>query len=550
MKFTSLSMTSLGLYLGTCLFSSAQASVAPMLDTLWAQDGYYKQATPKKGTATTYPGCTTIAVAQVLYYYQYQNHGNQPVSYVLEHGPLQGKDIQDGYSLSLDLSQYQANWDNMAGDLTRATSAQRKETADFIYHVGVSLNAQFGGGEGSSATGRQIENAIRYQWGYNNIRRREMTIISKRAFGYSDNEWADLIRSELDEGRPVLYMAQQANANAGHAFVIDGYNEQGLVHVNFGWGGHGNGYLNPNTLTDPSGRSWNRDAMIYLGLEPEKGYAAELRAPTEPTSYLWQGTGSLLGLSSGDKTDYGFTRDDVSMPASSQPVAAVYQWEIDNSDGTRLEISSAQATQATIQYGPWNDRSQDRHYLKVDLPFVLDPAKDGFSTADGTFYTLAVMLDGQTESGLLSASVTQKDASPVNSQAARPLVLDGALWQGNGTLLSYSLAQQQGYGITQDEVLFNPEQEKSVGYFQWEISEARSLKLVLDGLDVPVNISYGKWDDRSSDIHFKQMSLPFELDIKRDFPHYEEGDYMVIKVEAQQALSQAQTLSASLSLTE
>ena len=74
-----------------------------------------------------------------------------------------------------------------------------------------------------------------------------MSVISKEAFGYSDQEWADLIRAELDAGRPVLYMATEPGG-AGHAFVIDGYRDDGLVHVNFGWGGYGNGYYDANVL--------------------------------------------------------------------------------------------------------------------------------------------------------------------------------------------------------------------------------------------------------------------------------------------------------------
>ena len=39
------------------------------------------------------------------------------------------------------------------------------QASDFLYHVGVTLNTQFGGG-GGLATSRQIENSFRDQWEY------------------------------------------------------------------------------------------------------------------------------------------------------------------------------------------------------------------------------------------------------------------------------------------------------------------------------------------------------------------------------------------------
>ena len=70
--------------------SGARAEVAPLLRTTWGQGGDYKNATPSKAGAHTYPGCTTIASAQVLFYYRYRDHAASEVYYSLEHGPLAG----------------------------------------------------------------------------------------------------------------------------------------------------------------------------------------------------------------------------------------------------------------------------------------------------------------------------------------------------------------------------------------------------------------------------------------------------------------------------
>ena len=51
--------------------SEAAPIVGPLLQTTWGQDGVWQQSTPLKDGNPTFPGCTTIATAQILYFYQY-----------------------------------------------------------------------------------------------------------------------------------------------------------------------------------------------------------------------------------------------------------------------------------------------------------------------------------------------------------------------------------------------------------------------------------------------------------------------------------------------
>lgn len=64
---------------------------------------------------------------------------------------------------------------------------------------------------------------------------------------------------------------------SGHSFVIDGYDENGLVHVNWGWDGIGNGYydialLNPVVGTESMSFSSNQD-MVVCQKEPLTVYS-------------------------------------------------------------------------------------------------------------------------------------------------------------------------------------------------------------------------------------------------------------------------------------
>lgn len=53
---------------------------------------------------------------------------------------------------------------------------------------------------------------------------------------YRPEAWAELLRRELRAGRPVLYTGYTMNL-FGHAFVLDGCDEEGRFHFNFGFGG-------------------------------------------------------------------------------------------------------------------------------------------------------------------------------------------------------------------------------------------------------------------------------------------------------------------------
>ena len=435
----------------------------------------------------------------------------------------------------------------MASDARGASSARIAATARFIYHVGATLNAQYGGGQGTSATGRQIENAFRQQWGFTGVPRRQMSIISRDAFGYDDAEWAAVIRGELDAGRPVLYMALQEDANEGHAFVIDGYATNGLVHVNWGWGGTHDGWYELATMQDPSGRRWIRDAMIFRGLEPTPGYAAAMRAtPPAERALSWHGVGSLVSHASGTATGYGLTRDEIAIQGGLEGDAlTLLQWQLDARDGARLEIAGDAATRATITLGTWGSRSADREYRDVALPFVLDPAREGLSTEDGEFFVVAVQLV-DASAGALTARATTAAASSASSVASSGVRVDGHRWAGNGSLISRASGTRTGYGLTTDEVQVHPGSEAPVVFFQWEIDvrDGQRLRLSGEGLG-GATLRYGAWNDRSADVS-RGVTLPVVLDPAADGIAAGDGEYVVVSLALDAAPASTRTVVASI----
>ena len=54
-------------------------------------------------------------------------------------------------------------------------------------------------------------------------------------FNYTNEAWEKLIYEEVANKRPVLYSG--FSDTGGHEFVIDGYDNMGLFHVNWSWSG-------------------------------------------------------------------------------------------------------------------------------------------------------------------------------------------------------------------------------------------------------------------------------------------------------------------------
>ncbi|MFT4979675.1 MAG: hypothetical protein ACI8S6_005587, partial [Myxococcota bacterium] len=525
---------------GALLASSATAAagVDPLLKTTWGQDGVWQSALPADADGElTYAGCTTIAAAQVLFYYQHQATASSAVEYVLDH-PVTGPDIEDDW-LSSDLTSRTHDWSAMA--LSEDESKSRIDaTADFIYDVAVSLNAQFGDPSGSPATARFVENAFRYQWGYNAIARRSMFIISKDIFGYSDDEWAALIYAELDAGRPVLYMAQQINGDAGHAFVIDGYRDDGQVHVSWGWGGLSDGYYDPNVLSDHRDRAWSRAPMIYLGLEPTAGHAATIAPPkAESSGYQWTGSGSLISRTSGTATGYGLTRDEATFDSSAGAPAVFFQWEVDTRDGEALVIDADSSAGASVDvvYGRWDDRSGDRIHRSVTLPFVLDPSADGLTDLDGEYFVVAVLMDNADGGGIVSAATTTTTGGASDGLAGPVQVGDHA-WSGSASVISYTSGTATGYGLTQDETSAHPGEVAPAVFFQWEVDTRDGDELLISAdSGRRATISYGPWNgDRADDIT-QTVALPYVVSPATDGLSADSGEYYVVQVAFEEAPS-------------
>lgn len=210
--------------------SENKAYVAPMLTTYWNQDAPYNNLCP----AGTYTGCVATAMAQVMKYHNYPDCGTGTVS-----------TEYNGNVLSMNLDSAPLDWTNMLPGYYSDgyNSTQANAVATLMKECGYSVKMMYGT-EGSGAYSRDLPQALvnnfKYDAGANYY----------LADYYSPDEWADIIYTEVSEGRPVLYSGQ--GESGGHAFVCDGY-EDGNFHFNWGWSGAYDGFFALNNLV-PEGQ--------------------------------------------------------------------------------------------------------------------------------------------------------------------------------------------------------------------------------------------------------------------------------------------------------
>ena len=81
---------------------------------------------------------------------------------------------------------------------------------------------------------------------------------------YTEQEWMNVVYDQLSRNLPIVY-GGFTKQREGHSFVLDGYDAEGLVHVNWGWNGDQNGYYDIAIL-DPVGYKFTQmqEAVINI----------------------------------------------------------------------------------------------------------------------------------------------------------------------------------------------------------------------------------------------------------------------------------------------
>lgn len=212
-------------------------AVAPLLKTAWNQyvpfNGScpywaYDDSTVSKERCIV--GCVATSLSQVLNYYR------QPAT-------IQ-QDVKGWKTAHYTIPTLKAgtpiDWTNILNDYSNSYSEnQAKAVADFSYYCGI-VSSMSWGLDASGANMWNLAPSIKRAFGY-------QYAATYDHFLYSPQRWAALLHHELENGRPIMYAASNV-AMTSHAFNVDGCDDNGLYHIEWGYGGIYNGYFDINIL--------------------------------------------------------------------------------------------------------------------------------------------------------------------------------------------------------------------------------------------------------------------------------------------------------------
>jgi len=254
-------------------------SVNPLVTTTWSQSPYYNDMCPADSNAGAYngyhavAGCPATAMGQIMKYWNYPAHGTGFHSY---NHPTYG-------TLSANFAATTYDWAAMPNNVTSANNA----VATLLYHCGVGVEMGYGPTESGSyviidnayySQERTSEYAFKTYFGYD-----AATLHGVKRENYSDASWIQLLKNELNAGRPIQYAG--FGAGGGHTFVCDGYDSSNYFHMNWGWSGMYDGFfildaLSPGTGGTGAGAgAYNDGQQALIGIQPptSQGSTSDIR---------------------------------------------------------------------------------------------------------------------------------------------------------------------------------------------------------------------------------------------------------------------------------
>lgn len=462
------------------LSDSPSVVVEPLVTTKWNQDAPFNNFAPEytddnNNTQRCATGCAATAMAQIMKFHNWPEQGVGHYSY--EH--------QSFGTISSNFSEHVYDWTNMIDRYNNGeySNVQADAVALLMKDCGVSLNMNYGPVSGASI--------YSYTPAFKNYFRYSSRTVNRS--GCETAEFTKIITDELQEGRPIIYCG--TGEDGGHAFVVDGYDTNYFLHVNWGWGGYSDGYFDMNYM-DPTGLGigggsgafkWNQGIVLARplkdGVEPyefiqqlcfvlfndvQGGIFCEQEMPAnkgDDVTILLRNTANLSGESFFGSLNVGVFDD------SGALVTMGNEERIENNNGELLEFQSGSL-------------------YSVDLPMTLNTA----GIADGNYIVRAM--------SKANGDVWRKFAS---TGCLNMTVADGKVYLSAPTpnismvgIGSYDTATYKGFSFNADVTVHNSSSIPVDGSIMFTVTDSEtgdalsgSLRaIVYDNCDFRSNIAF------------------------------------------------------------
>lgn len=221
----------------------------------WGQGEPYNTLLPELNGKKALTGCVATAMAIVMKYHNWppKTKGHSLADYNYP-------------DVIFDFGNCAFDWAVMDG-----TDAQAGvEISRLMLAAGVAANTRFGTDE-SGAQMWPVGHEFTEKFSYSP----ECRYVARSQ--YDDVSWNELLHSQLRDGNPVIYSGR-TQTDTGHAFVIDGVDNNGLYHVNWGWDGALDGYFAIDALKPaPDMEEFGQDVGAVINIKPDESGAEYAR---------------------------------------------------------------------------------------------------------------------------------------------------------------------------------------------------------------------------------------------------------------------------------
>jgi hypothetical protein len=214
----------------------------------WDQTQYYNEMCPEDAAGVAghvVVGCVATCMAQVMYYWRWPLTGSGSHGYTAN---------TYGY-LSANFGTTTYNYNEMVDVAIHPTP----EIAKISYHCGIAVDMDYAP-DGSAAHMADAVYALKTYFKY------QTSVSEKSRWSYSESSWINLLKTEINALRPVLYSGS-SQASGGHAFVCDGFDATNKFHFNWGWSSYGNGFY-AVALLNPVGEDFSQGQSAIINIQP------------------------------------------------------------------------------------------------------------------------------------------------------------------------------------------------------------------------------------------------------------------------------------------
>ena len=277
-------------------------AIAPMVTATWDQTAPYYNQCPKSGNSYTLTGCPATSLSMCYYKWKWP-----------ETFPAVAAISSSSYGVAASaLAERAADWDNIidhygtwyddngSSHSASYNTTQANAVAWLMRYTGQAIPDYMYGTSASGANDPEILEGC-HNMGYTDAQLLVLTELqvsgsnwnptySNGAQQYTDAQWNEFMMNELQNGRPIEYLAYDSknSDHGGHAFNVFGCDSNGKYYVNWGWSGSSNGYCTLHNFTTANGSTsgstgsyiFNWGEAMIIGIEPPAGATTNPRIST------------------------------------------------------------------------------------------------------------------------------------------------------------------------------------------------------------------------------------------------------------------------------